>query len=192
MPALAAPSGLSFPPLLTQWKGASQGRTFPGSESTWKKALAPRPLNVTPDDATIQDLQASAGGNFNHLQQTIKLSPQSLQSAAASTSLPAARQPGGGRGPKMQLYDSVWPGTSAPNFSVWAYTKKHGHAMPAAEVPVPRVNDMQQWFATYGAPQDLAPPGVRTEFTSLNKCVRHATNGEKSQTVKMFRGRVLR
>ena len=34
--------GLSFPPLLTEWKGASQGRTFPGGDHTRLKALEAR------------------------------------------------------------------------------------------------------------------------------------------------------
>ena len=64
---------LSFPPLLSQWKGASQGRTFPGSEFTWKKSLAPRPLHHMPNRSTVQDLQTATGGRFNLLQQSISL-----------------------------------------------------------------------------------------------------------------------
>ena len=66
---------LSFPPLLdsNQWKGASQGRTFPGSQHTWKKALAPRPLNHPINKDTVMDLQAATGGRFNLLHETVKL-----------------------------------------------------------------------------------------------------------------------
>jgi hypothetical protein len=185
--------GLSFPPLLSdsQWKGAVGGRQFPGGGHTWKKALAPRPLSVTPDEATVRDLQISAGPSFNALQQTINLPDELIR--ATATQGPAPLQPVlRVRTPQMPLYDKVWPGTTPPNFSVWEYTKKHGHAMPPNSLPAPRVNDMKQWFSTYGHPQELPQPGVRTEFTSLNKSIPRSKDGEKSKAVRMFRGSVLR
>ena len=58
------PGALSFPPLLTEWKGASQGRTFPGGDHTRLKALearAKRPLRHPPTKELVQDLVLAAG-----------------------------------------------------------------------------------------------------------------------------------
>jgi hypothetical protein len=200
--ARMAPSAntLSFPPLLAQhqWKGASQGRLFPGSQHTWKKALAPRPLHHMPDHGTVQDLQASTGARFNLLQQTVNL-PQELiteggQYAGTSTGGAASRGrsgTGGGSRRKMPLYEEAWPSTTPPEFSVFDYCKRVGHAPPPNSIPAPRVNDMKAWFATYGHPTPNAAPGVRSEFAATTRCVLHG-DGEPSRNVKMFRGRVLK
>ena len=197
---------LSFPPLLdhSKWKGASANREpFPGSELTWKKALAPRPLARMPNEGTVRDLQAATAGRFDLLQQTIRLPEEVLQASAipstggvSSSVRPAARS--------MPLYDHVWPGTTAPTFSVWEYTKKHGHAMggiggprqggAADAVPAPRVTDMKSWFNTYGHPSAQPPTGSRSEFTSLGKSVPYSDpkQPEASRVVRMYKGSVLR
>ena len=43
-------------------KGAGMTPHYPGGDHTWRKALADRPLALTPDEATVRDLQASVGG----------------------------------------------------------------------------------------------------------------------------------
>ena len=152
-----------------------------------------------PDHGTVQDIQAATGPRFNLLQQTVNL-PQELigegtgthphTGGAAST---MGRSSGTGSGPrrKMQLYEEAWPGTTPPEFSVFDYCKRVGHAPPPNSVPAPRVNDMKAWFATYGHPTPNAAPGVRSEFAATTRCVLHG-DGEPSRNVKMFRGRVLR
>ena len=182
---------LSFPPLLpgAQWKGASQGRKFPGGDHTWKKSLAPRPLAHMPDKQTVQDIQTACGGKFDLLSRTVQL-PADLVSREG-TPLPRPGHASTRPGQRMPLYDSVWPDTTAPTFSVWDYCKKVGHAPPPNSLPAPRVNDMKSWFATYGTPTPNAPPGVRSEFSSTNKCIPHG-EGEASRQVRMYKGRVLK
>ena len=196
-----APSNmLSHPPIMSrnQWKGAGLQRKFPGGNLTFLRSIAPRPLAVQMDEATVRDLQAATGGVFNTLQDTIKLPPDILRATSSFAPVPvpsaaaAASQAGGGaRGSKNgQLYDSIWPDTNLPTFSNWEYCQKRGHAPPPNSLPAPRVTDIKQWFNTYGQPTRPAPPGYRTEFTSLGKSVRHCP-GELSGTAKMFPGRVL-
>ena len=91
----------------------------------------------------------------------------------------------------MPLYDSVWPETAAPNFSVWDYCQKRGHAPPPNSLPAPVVRDMKHWFETYGRPKSDVPPGVRSEFTGTTKSVPYG-KGAPSVQVKMYRGRVLK
>jgi len=184
-------SSLSFPPLLSQsqWKGASQGRAFPGGDHTWKKSLAPRPLRHVPDKGTVSDLQASTGPHFNLLHQTVQLPADSIEHLGLPATLyPAPQRPTN----KMPLYDSVWPDTTVPTFSVWDYCQKRGHAVPANYMPAPKVNDMKGWFATYGQPRSDQGTGFRSEFTATTKPVLHATHSEPSQKVRMYKGRVLR
>jgi len=91
----------------------------------------------------------------------------------------------------MPLYERCWPNTTAPEFSVWDYCKKVGHAPPPGSLPAPRVNDMKSWFATYGHPTPNQPPGVMTEFAGTTRPA-IGGEGEATRTVKMYRGRVLR
>lgn len=191
------PGSLSFPPLLGQWKGASQGKAFPGSEFTWKQALKPRPLKHELSAQTVSDLQIACGPRYNLLQQTTNLDAHvksgetmssTMPSFSASASFPAFS---GGQPRDMPLYSSVWPETSAPTFSVFDYCKKVGHAPPPNSLPAPRVTDMKQWFATYGHPKPNAPSGVRSEFAQSIKSVPRSA-GMPSQQVRLYRGRVLR
>lgn len=135
---------LSFPPLLTQWKGAAQGRSFPGSSHTWQKALAPRPLAHAPSEQTLQDLQLACGPRWNLLQEAAQL-PSSKSGAPLPPPVTTYRSGGGGRDlpAKMPLYETVWPDTQAPTFSVWDYCKKVGHAPPPNSMPAPRITDMK-------------------------------------------------
>ena len=60
-----APSNmLSHPPIMSrnQWKGAGLQRKFPGGNLTFLRSIAPRPLAVQMDEATVRDLQAATGG----------------------------------------------------------------------------------------------------------------------------------
>ena len=184
-------SGLSFPPLMdhAKWKGANRERVFPGGGHTWKKALAPRPLRERVNAETARDLQASTGAAFNVLQGTIQLPAEVLQETAASAvaSVTPSVAP---RSKRMPLYDSVWPHTNPPTFSVWDYCQKTGHAMPPNSLPAPRVTDMKSWFATYGHPTEQALL-QKSEFTALNKSIPKG-DGECSRTVKMYRGRITR
>ena len=186
-------AGLSFPPLLESWKGASQGRQFPGSQETWKKALQPRPLRHTPSEQTVHDIQMACGPNFKLVQQATQIGDEFVRRDGApppSMQAPPARPPGMMRS-KMPLYDTVWPDTTPPNFSVWDYCKKVGHAPPPNSLPAPRVTDMKSWFQTYGRPEPNAPPGVYSEFTSTAKSVPRG-DGMATAQVKLYRGRVLR
>ena len=182
---------LSFPPLIGQWKGAAQGRSFPGSSETWKKALAPRPLAHLPDKQTVQDLKNACGAKFNLLADTVALPEELVSRDSVSQMSFRPTRAGGTPSRKMPLYDSVWPETTPPTFSVWDYCKRVGHAVPPNHMPAPRVNDMKQWFDTYGSPSGNAPPGVRSEFASTCKSVPFG-EGTPSAQVKMFRGRVLK
>ena len=121
-------SGLSFPPLLDdkQWRGASQGRVFPGQEE--KQRLRAR--------KALDDAEAK--------KEKFGISPELLD-------LPLPPPPSINRAPgtmpsKMPLYDTVWPGTTAPTFSVFDYCKKVGHAPPPNYMPAPRVLDMKVRF----------------------------------------------
>ena len=174
-------------------------RSFPGSDYTWRRSLAPRPLHHMPDKGTVQEIQAATGSRFNLLQQTVDL-PADLVTREGTPYMGTTRGNGamGGRSSgssgsrnKMPLYHEAWPDTTPPTFSVFDYCKKVGHAPPPNSIPAPRVNDMKQWFATYGHPTPNAPPGVRSEFAATTKCVPFG-EGEPSRSVKMFRGRVLK
>lgn len=194
------PAGsLSFPPLLSQWKGAAQDNKFPGSDHTWKQALRPRPLKHELSQQTVSDLQVACGPRFHLLQQATNLDAHvSGSSDAMSSSMPppnfrgSATNPAFSANPRgMPLYQTVWPETSPPQFSVFEYCKKVGHAPPPNSLPAPRVNDMKQWFATYGHPAPNAPTGTLSEFAQSIKSVPRS-GGETSQQVRLYRGRVLR
>lgn len=161
------PGTLSFPPLLpsSQWKGAKQAAPFPGAAHTWKAALKPRPLHHTPSRETVSEIKLATESRFNTLQETLQLPNYSETPSGGGVHVrPTANAHNKKKnGP---LYDTVWPGTTAPDFSVWDYCKKVGHAPPS--VPAPRVNDMKSWFATYGHPQ-LPPAGVRSECVNLQE-----------------------
>ena len=47
---------LSFPPLLSEWRGPTGSKQYPGSSNTWKKALKERPLHYLPSKSTVRDL----------------------------------------------------------------------------------------------------------------------------------------
>ena len=182
MASSSSSSTLSFPPLLEQWKGTAQGRSFPGSEFTWKKALAPRPLAHAISEQTLHDLQVACGPRFNLLQQATQLNDRAPPRATADTARttmppassnsqmpPSFRRGGPARG--MPLYQSVWPDTTVPEFSVWdcnkcaglnhrgwlcvpcsrpnarnhmlADCKRVGHAPPPNSLPAPPVSDMK-------------------------------------------------
>ena len=200
MPVLP-PAPVSFPPLLDsqQWKGASQCRTFPGSDFTWKQALRPRPLAHEPSEQTVRDLQVACGVHFNLLQRATNIDeelvkrintgsappPPPVTSASRSAPLmPGAPAKG------MPLYSEAWPNTSPPDFSVFEYCKKVGHAPPPNTMPAPQVNDMKSWFATYGHPSMMAS-GFLSEFSASTKSVPRS-DGLPSQQVRLYRGRVLR
>ena len=193
-----AQSSLSFPPLLDaqKWKGASQGRSFPGSQVTWKKQLAPRPLARTPDEQTMHELLEACGPRFDLLQQATQLPKDAVRRDGSWPPPPAptttrTRSFPGGPTLGMPLYSSVWGDKPLPNFSVWDYCKRVGHAPPPNSLPAPQISDLKSWFATYGHPKPNAPPGVRSEFASTNKSVPHS-QGQPSAQVRLYRGRVLR
>ena len=192
-----AQSSLSFPPLLDaqKWKGASQGRSFPGSQVTWKKQLAPRPLARTPDEQTMHELLEACGPRFDLLQQATQLPKDAVRRDGSWPPPPAptttrTRSFPGGPTLGMPLYSSVWGDKPLPNFSVWDYCKRVGHAPPPNSLPAPRVPDMKSWFVTYGQPS-ISAPGVRSEMCASTKSVPRS-EGMPSQQVRLYRGRVLR
>lgn len=191
---------LTFPPLLAEWKGAAQGRAFPGSAHTTKKALearAAKPLHHMPTKETVNDMLLATGpSHFQLLQKTVQLPDELVRRDTNTPGLHVSRSAQSRSGPRrsnnMPLYEQVWgTDTTPPDFSVFEYCQKKGHAPPPNSIPAPRVTDMKSWFATYGKPSGNAPPGVRTEFTAVSKSVPYG-NGTPSSSVKMYRGRVLK
>ena len=184
---------LSFPPLLSsnKWRG-STGKSYPGSDNTWHKALAPRPLRHLPSESTVRDMQMSTGARFNLLQQSVKLPEDLIKRSSAQPDYSAGYLTVSGGAPSsMPLYDSVWAGASKPKFDNWKYCKKHGHAPHPNTLPAPGINDLKSWFAEYGHPKADVSPGVRSEFTATLSCIPRA-QGETSKSVRMIRGSVLR
>jgi hypothetical protein len=139
----------------------------------------PLPFSQLPSEAVQRDNMMSLGST-----RALGSSRGGMTSGGSGGGFPR-------RAAKMPLYNSVWPETTPPSFSVWDYCQKKGHAPPPNSLPAPRVTDMKSWFATYGHPTANAPPGVRSEFSATTRSVPFC-EGEQSSQVKMHRGRVLR
>ena len=159
--------GVSFPPLLAseRWGAHTSSRGKGPARSV------PRPLAVPRH--TVEELMAATGERWPLLQ------------SAANTVGGETRQPEQRRVPDT-FSDMFGAKSAKPEFNVFNYCKRVGHAPPS--VPAPPISNLSSWFNEYGRPRNSCPPGLRSEFVQTTSL----RNGAPTHTVRMIRGRVLR
>ena len=177
----------TFPPTLErkQWKGSfAVERT---ARNPVNHTRRPRELSAE----TAAEVRAAAGPHSSLLFEAANLRapPKASSSTTPAPAAAAAAAADSNTPPPVNIYQSTFPGTAPPEFSVFAFCKKYGRAPRAADVPAPAIDSIAGWMAEYGKPQKPDyPDGTFTAFAESTAF----RNGETQNARQMFRGSVLR